>query len=36
MRAAVAMYTRMGFVRVPEFDLQPPGTELVEAYRLAL
>jgi ribosomal protein S18 acetylase RimI-like enzyme len=36
MRAAVAMYTRMGFVRVPEFDLQPPGTELVEAYRLTL
>jgi len=36
MRAAMAMYTRMGFVRVPEFDHQPPGSELVEAYRLAL
>jgi ribosomal protein S18 acetylase RimI-like enzyme len=36
MRAATAMYTRMGFVRVPEFDHQPPGAELVEAYRLAL
>jgi len=36
MRAAVAMYRRMGFVRVPEFDHQPPGAELVEAYRLAL
>ena len=30
------MYKRMGFVRVPEFDHQPPGTELVEAYRLEL
>jgi GNAT superfamily N-acetyltransferase len=36
MRAAMAIYTRMGFVRIPEFDHQPPGTELVEAYRLAL
>jgi ribosomal protein S18 acetylase RimI-like enzyme len=36
MRAAVAMYTRMGFVRVPEFDHRPPGAELVEAYRLVL
>jgi len=36
MSAAMALYTRMGFVRVPEFDHQPPGTELVEAYRLAL
>lgn len=36
MREAVAMYTRMGFVRVPEFDHQPPGAELVEAYRLSL
>ena len=36
MRAATEMYTRMGFVRVPEFDHQPPGAELVEAYRLAL
>jgi Acetyltransferases len=36
MRAAVAMYTAMGFVRVPEFDHQPPGAELVEAYMLPL
>jgi ribosomal protein S18 acetylase RimI-like enzyme len=36
MRAAMAMYARMGFVRVPEFDHQPPGSELVEAYRLPL
>jgi GNAT superfamily N-acetyltransferase len=36
MRAAAAMYTRMGFIRAPQFDHQPPGAELVEAYRLAL
>jgi ribosomal protein S18 acetylase RimI-like enzyme len=36
MHAAMAMYTRMGFVRAPEFDHQPPGAELVEAYRLLL
>jgi ribosomal protein S18 acetylase RimI-like enzyme len=36
MEAAMQMYKRMGFVRVPEYDHQPPGTELVEAYRLEL
>jgi ribosomal protein S18 acetylase RimI-like enzyme len=36
MQAAMQMYKRMGFVRVPEFDHQPPGAELVEAYRLEL
>jgi ribosomal protein S18 acetylase RimI-like enzyme len=36
MQAAMQMYKRMGFVRVPEFDHQPPGSELVEAYRLEL
>lgn len=36
MQAAMQLYSRMGFVRVPEFDHQPPGTELVEAYRLEL
>jgi GNAT superfamily N-acetyltransferase len=36
MQAAMQMYERMGFVRVPEYDHQPPGTELVEAYRLDL
>jgi ribosomal protein S18 acetylase RimI-like enzyme len=36
MRAAMQLYNRMGFVRVPEYDHQPPGTELVEAYRLEL
>ncbi|MEO8334189.1 MAG: GNAT family N-acetyltransferase [bacterium] len=36
MRAARMLYTRMGFVRVPEFDFLPPGGEMVEAYRLEL
>ena len=37
MRAAMRLYTRMGFARVPEFDFQPEGgDELVEAYRLDL
>jgi len=36
MRAAVALYTSMGFVRVPELDFRPPGAELVEAYKLDL
>jgi GNAT superfamily N-acetyltransferase len=35
-RAAVQMYTAMGFQRVPEHDFRPPGAELVEAYRLTL
>ena len=36
MRAAMALYERMGFVRSPEHDFQPPGAELVEGYRLPL
>jgi len=37
MATAMRLYTRMGFVRVPEFDFQPEGgCELVEAYRLEL
>ena len=36
MRAARALYLRMGFVRAPEFDFRPEGAELVEAYRLPL
>jgi GNAT superfamily N-acetyltransferase len=36
MRAALALYTDMGFVRVPEHDFRPPGAELVEAYKLEL
>ena len=36
LRAAVQMYERMGFVRVPEYDFQPSGAELVKAYRRSL
>ncbi|WP_420128980.1 GNAT family N-acetyltransferase [Longimicrobium sp.] len=36
MGAAMRMYRRMGFVRAPEHDFQPPGAELVEGYRLPL
>lgn len=36
MQVALRMYERMGFVRAPEHDFQPPGGELVTAYRLPL
>ena len=36
MQVAVGMYERMGFVRVPAHDFQPPGAELVTAYQLPL
>lgn len=36
MRVALGMYERMGFVRAPEHDFQPPGGEHVTAYRLPL
>lgn len=36
MGAAIRMYERRGFVRAPEYDFQPPGAELVTAYRLPL
>lgn len=36
MQVAIGMYERMGFVRAPEHDFQPPGAELVTAYRLPL
>jgi GNAT superfamily N-acetyltransferase len=36
MRAAMRLYERMGFVRDPEHDFQPPGAELVEGYLLRL
>lgn len=36
LRAAIRMYERMGFARVPQYDFQPPGAELVKAYRLDL
>jgi ribosomal protein S18 acetylase RimI-like enzyme len=36
MEIAMGMYERMGFVRAPEHDFQPPGAELVKGYRLPL
>ncbi|HEU4723401.1 MAG TPA: GNAT family N-acetyltransferase [Gemmatimonadaceae bacterium] len=36
MRAALRLYERMGFVRDPAHDFQPPGAELVEGYLLRL
>lgn len=36
MRSAMRLYERMGFVRDPEHDFQPPGAELVEGYLLRL
>jgi ribosomal protein S18 acetylase RimI-like enzyme len=36
MRAALALYAAMGFVRAPEHDFLPDGGEVVEAFRLAL
>ncbi|HYW12872.1 MAG TPA: GNAT family N-acetyltransferase [Longimicrobium sp.] len=36
MRVALGMYERMGFVRAPAHDFQPPGGEHVTAYRLPL
>jgi ribosomal protein S18 acetylase RimI-like enzyme len=36
MRAAMRLYDRLGFVRAPELDFQPPDAELVQGYRLPL
>ncbi len=36
MQAAIRMYEAIGFKRAPEHDFQPPGTETVVGYRLAL
>jgi GNAT superfamily N-acetyltransferase len=36
MRSALRLYERMGFVRDPERDFQPPGAELVEGFLLRL
>jgi ribosomal protein S18 acetylase RimI-like enzyme len=36
MTIARAMYERLGFERVPEYDFRPGPTVLVEAYRLLL
>lgn len=36
MPIAMHLYERLGFVRAPENDFHPPGTEVVKAYRLSL
>jgi ribosomal protein S18 acetylase RimI-like enzyme len=36
MRAAIALYRRLGFARAPEDDFQPDGAEVVEGYRIRL
>ncbi len=36
LRVAIHLYERLGFVRAPEYDFQPPGAEVVKAYRLPL
>jgi predicted N-acetyltransferase YhbS len=36
MHTARQLYERLGFVRDPDHDFQPPGGELVEGYRLRL
>lgn len=36
MRLAIALYEALGFERDPAHDFQPPGAELVTAYRLPL
>ncbi len=36
MAVAIGLYERMGFVRAPAHDFQPPGAELVTAYQLPL
>jgi predicted N-acetyltransferase YhbS len=36
LRAAIRMYQRKGFERVPEYDFQPPGAELIMAFRRVL
>jgi GNAT superfamily N-acetyltransferase len=36
MVAAIELYRQMGFVRAPELDFQPAGSELVEGYQFEL
>ena len=36
MAVAMAMYKRMGFVRIPEYDFRPAPSIVVEAFRLDL
>lgn len=36
MQTAIALYGRMGFVPAPEYNFQPPGAELIQAFRYDL
>ena len=36
MKSALSIYEKMGFVRVPEYDFQPPSPHVVKAYKLEL
>lgn len=36
LRAAIHIYEQLGYNRVPAYDFQPPGAELVMAYRKRL
>lgn len=36
MRAAIAIYEQFGFTRMPTYDFQPPGAELIKAFKLEL
>jgi GNAT superfamily N-acetyltransferase len=36
MRPAIAIYEGLGFTRVPAYDFQPPGAEVITAYKLDL
>jgi GNAT superfamily N-acetyltransferase len=36
MQSAMRLYERCGFVRAPERDFTPEGTEVIEGYRLPL
>jgi ribosomal protein S18 acetylase RimI-like enzyme len=36
MQAAMRLYERLGFERAPEYDFQPEGAELVQAFRRSL
>jgi ribosomal protein S18 acetylase RimI-like enzyme len=36
MRVAIGMYEKFGFMRAPDGDFQPPGAELVMAFRRRL
>lgn len=36
LKIAIHLYEQLGYTRVPEYDFQPPGAEVVTAYRKEL